>query len=87
MAIKRSAAGQKLVPSKGNKQYVGCPKGTEPRPAFVDYKDVATLKKFLTPQGKLFSRKRTGLSAASQHALARAVKRARFLALLPYVGE
>lgn len=87
MRQKRSLAGQKLVPSKGKKLYVGCPKGTEPRPAFVDYKDVATLKKFLSPHGKLFSRKRTGLSAAAQHALARAVKRARFLALLPYVGD
>jgi small subunit ribosomal protein S18 len=87
MRQKHSLGGQKVVPSKGKKRYVGCPKGAEPRPAFVDYKDVATLKTFLTPQGKLFSRKRTGLSSAAQHALARAVKRARFLALLPYVGD
>jgi small subunit ribosomal protein S18 len=48
---------------------------------------VATLKKFITSQGKLMSRKRTGLSASTQKALARAVKRARFMALLPYVGD
>lgn len=58
-----------------------------PRPAFVDYKDVAGLKKLCTAQGRLLSRKRTGLSAAYQRAVATAVKRARFMALLPYVGE
>jgi small subunit ribosomal protein S18 len=87
MATKTAAGGQKLVRSKGRRTFTGAPKGTEPRPAFVDYKDVGGLKKFITAQGKLMSRKRTGLSAAYQKALARAVKRARFLALLPYVAE
>jgi small subunit ribosomal protein S18 len=85
--VKRSAGGQKLVPAKSKRAFTGCPTGTEPRPAFLDYKDLATLKKFLSAQGKLQSRKRTGLSAPMQKALARAVKRARFLALLPYVGD
>ena len=85
--LKRSAGGQRVVPSKSKRAFTGCPKGTEPRPAFLDYKDVATLKKFVTSQGKLMSRKRTGLSATAQKALARAVKRARFMALLPYVGD
>jgi small subunit ribosomal protein S18 len=58
--------------------------GMEPRPAYVDYKDVAALKRFLNPQGKLLSRKRTGISAAYQRALKLAIKRARFMALLPY---
>ncbi|MFO0876800.1 MAG: 30S ribosomal protein S18 [Gemmataceae bacterium] len=58
-----------------------------PRPAFVDYKDVPTLKKLCTSQGKLFSRKRSGNCAAFQRAVKDAVKRARFMALLPYVGE
>ena len=51
----------------------------------LDYKDVETLKKFLNPHGKIMPRRRTGLSAANQRALAEAVKRARFMALLPYI--
>lgn len=58
-----------------------------PRPAFVDYKDVATLKKMCDGQGKLFSRRRSGNCAAFQRAAGAAVKRARFMALLPYVAE
>lgn len=58
-----------------------------PRPAFVDYKDVAALKKLISGQGKLFSRKRSGLCATYQRAVAAAVKRARFMGLMPYVGE
>lgn len=51
----------------------------------IDYKDAELLKKFLNPHGKIMSRRRTGLSAANQRALAEAVKRARFMALLPYI--
>ena len=51
----------------------------------IDYKDVATLQRLMSAQGKLFSRKRTGLDATCQRRLALALKRARFLALLPYV--
>lgn len=51
----------------------------------LDYKDVETLKKFLNPHGKIMARRRTGLSASNQRALATAVKRARFMALLPYI--
>ena len=64
-----------------------CTKEGCPRPAFVDYKDVSALKKLVTNQGKLFSRKRSGTCATYQRALSAAVKRARFMALLPYVGE
>jgi small subunit ribosomal protein S18 len=64
-----------------------CTKEGCPRPAFVDYKDVQGLKKLCTSQGKLFSRKRSGTCAAFQRAVSTAVKRARFMALLPYVGE
>jgi small subunit ribosomal protein S18 len=53
----------------------------------VDYKDVQGLKKLCTAQGRLLNRKRSGLCAAFQRAVAIAVKRARFMALLPYVGE
>jgi small subunit ribosomal protein S18 len=64
-----------------------CTKEGCPRPAFVDYKDVSSLKKFITAQGKLFSRKRSQLCAAYQRAVAVAVKRARFIGLLPFVGD
>lgn len=52
----------------------------------IDYKDVATLQKLCTNQGKLFSRKRSGNCAKHQRKLKIAVKRARFLALMPYIG-
>jgi small subunit ribosomal protein S18 len=64
-----------------------CTKEGCPRPAFVDYKDVQGLKKMCTSQGKLFSRKRSGNCAAFQRAVKDAIKRARFMALMPYVGE
>jgi len=51
----------------------------------IDYKDVETLKKFINPHGKILPRRRSGLSAANQRALAEAVKRARFMALMPYI--
>lgn len=51
----------------------------------VDYKDVETLKRFLNPHGKIMPRRRTGLSALGQRNLAQAIKRARFMALLPYI--
>ena len=58
-----------------------------PRPAYVDYKDVGLLKKLCTNQSKMFSRKRSGNCAAFQRASSDAIKRARFMALVPYVGE
>lgn len=51
----------------------------------IDYKDIETLRRFINPHGKIMPRRRTGLSAANQRALATAVKRARFMALLPYI--
>ncbi|HUD02763.1 MAG TPA: 30S ribosomal protein S18 [Candidatus Paceibacterota bacterium] len=51
----------------------------------IDYKDIDTIKKFVNPHGKIMPRRRTGLSAANQRALAQAVKRARFMALIPYI--
>lgn len=64
-----------------------CVGGVRPRPLFVDYKDVDLLKKFINRQGKIIGRRKTGCSAASQHAISRAIKRARIMALLPFVGE
>ena len=53
----------------------------------VDYKDVATLRKFISERGKIRSRRITGACRRHQSQVARAVKRARELALLPYVTE
>ncbi|MGD0197435.1 MAG: 30S ribosomal protein S18 [Solirubrobacteraceae bacterium] len=53
----------------------------------VDYKDVATLRKFISEKGKIRSRRITGACRRHQSQIARAVKRARELALLPYVNE
>lgn len=58
---------------------------TQIQVSHIDYKDVETLKRFLNPHGKIMPRRRTGLSAHHQRALAVAVKRARFMALLPYI--
>jgi small subunit ribosomal protein S18 len=51
----------------------------------IDYKDTELLKKFLNPHARILSRKKTGVSAKNQRALAEAIKRARFLGLLPYL--
>jgi small subunit ribosomal protein S18 len=51
----------------------------------IDYKDVDTLKKFLTEGGKILPRRLTGLSAKQQRHVTLAIKRARHIALLPYV--
>lgn len=61
--------------------------GARPRPMYVDYKDLELLGKLINRQGKLLARRKSGCTAASQHAVTRAVKRARFMALLPYVSE
>ena len=53
----------------------------------IDYKDLSTLRRFISDRGKTRSRRVTGLSRRHQQQLALAVKRARELALLPYVGE
>ena len=54
---------------------------------FVDWKDVATLQRLCTGQGKLLGRKRSGSSAAFQRKVSLAVKRARYMGLLPFVGS
>ena len=54
---------------------------------YVDYKDAEFLKKFLNEQGKILPRRLTGTSLKFQHKVSQAVKRARRLALLPYVTD
>jgi small subunit ribosomal protein S18 len=61
--------------------------GKRPKPMYVDYKDLELLSKLTSRQGKLIGRRKSGCTAVSQSAVAQAVKRARFTALLPYVGD
>ena len=53
----------------------------------IDYKDVNKLRKFITEKGKILPRRQTGVCAKHQRLLTVAIKRAREMALLPYVGE
>ncbi|MSR73203.1 30S ribosomal protein S18 [Candidatus Parcubacteria bacterium] len=54
---------------------------------YIDYKDVDILKKFLNPHGRIMAKKKTGVSSKYQRQLATAVKRARFMGLLPFVSR
>ncbi len=61
--------------------------GARPRPMYVDYKNLDLLKKLTNRQGKVIGRRKSGCTAVSQHAVTAAIKRARYMALMPYVGE
>ena len=54
--------------------------------SFIDYKDVDALRRMMSPNGKIYGRKRSALNAREQRMLAVAVKRARFMGLLPYTS-
>lgn len=64
-----------------------CPDGVIPRPVYVDYKDIRTLKSLIDREGRILPRRRTGTSAVYQRAVRRAVMRARFIGLLPFVSD
>jgi small subunit ribosomal protein S18 len=92
--MKPFSAGGKFA--KGKQKRVKRPKRVEAPKACrftkeglfeVDYRDINTLQRLVTGQGKIASRKRNGVSAFYQRQVAIAVKRARYLALLPFVGE
>lgn len=53
----------------------------------IDYKDIETLKKYISERGKILPRRVTGVSAKAQRKLSTAIKRARMIALLPYSVE
>lgn len=63
-----------------------CPLSGKNAPA-VDYKDVKLLQRFVSERGKIMPSRITAVSAKKQRAVARAVKRARNLALMPYVAQ
>ena len=55
--------------------------------AFFDYKDFKTLQRYVNQYGQIEPRKKTGLTESKQRQLARAIKRARHIALLPFVSN
>ena len=55
--------------------------------AVIDYKDIAKLKRFVTEKGKIIPRRASGVCACHQRDLQNAIKRARFIGLLPFKGE
>jgi len=59
---------------------------TRLRVEFIDWKDVQTLQRLCTGQGKILGRKRSGNSARFQRMVEAAIKRARYMALMPFVG-
>lgn len=61
-----------------------CPFSEEGGPV-IDYKDVKLLSRYMTERGRILPRRITFVSAKHQRSLAQAIKRARFLALLPYI--
>jgi small subunit ribosomal protein S18 len=66
-----------------------CPDGCDhsPRPIYVDFKDMRTLRTMVNREGHILSRRRTGNCAKYQRAVRQAVLRARFIGLLAYVAE
>ncbi len=77
MAKKKRRKRRKIIP-----QNLTCPFGKDP--SQIDYKDVHTLKKYITTRGRLIPSERTGVCLKCQRALSVAVKRARYVSLLPY---
>ncbi len=53
----------------------------------IDYKNIEILQKFINPNGRILNRRRTNLSAKNQRELAKAIKKARFMGLMPYVAR
>ena len=53
---------------------------------YIDWKDVENLRRMMSPNGKIYGRKRLSTSASEQRLVAQAVKRARFMGLLPYTS-
>ena len=76
-AGRRSQRVKTRFPERGTKEWKG---------PIIDYKEVDLLRKFLTASSKMMSRKRAGTNAREQRDIRRAIKRARYMALLPFTG-
>lgn len=53
----------------------------------IDYKDVELLRQFLSPSARMMARRRTNVTSKNQRNLATAIKRSRFMGLLPYIAK
>lgn len=73
-------------PKKGHLRQKEC-KITKAGIEYIDYKNTELLRRFMNDQGKILPRRVTGTSAKYQRQLAKAIKRARFMGMLPYVEE
>jgi len=76
--VDRAAAPQRRYQRRRQGQYV---------PDYVDWKDVDFLKRFIPEGGKIMPRRISGVTAKDQRRVARAIKRARLMALIPYVSD
>lgn len=79
--VKRPQFNNKRIPKKKVCQF--CVDKVD----YIDYKDVAKLKKYVTEKGKMIPRRMSGTCAKHQRFLAEAIKRARVMALLPYKAD
>ncbi len=68
-------------------QEKACPLCTGEETEEIDYKNEELLRKFISPQGRILPRKKTGVCARHQRQIARAVKRARVVGILPFVTK
>jgi len=75
---------QRRAEAKGQRRRKTCPFSGESAPK-IDYKDVKLLQRFISERGKIVPSRITAVSAKKQRELAQAIKRSRFLGLLPYV--
>ncbi|ETP66991.1 30S ribosomal protein S18 [Planococcus sp. FY231025] len=76
-----------MAPRRGGKKRKKVCYFTSNNITFIDYKDTDLLKKFISERGKILPRRVTGTSAKWQRKLTIAIKRARIMALLPFVAE
>jgi small subunit ribosomal protein S18 len=81
----KAATSKRRRPATAIREQTQCRFCRESR-KYIDYKDVDVLQKLLTNRGKIFSRKRSGNCASCQRKVKTAIKRARFMALLPFTS-
>ncbi len=77
MALKKKKQQRIIKP-----QVLKCPFNNDP--SRIDYKDVSTLKKYITTRGRIMSTDKTGVSARCQRKLTTSIKRARYIGLIPF---
>ena len=87
MAFNKSADGDRRRPGNGMRRRKKVCAYCFEEGKSIDYKDVASLKKFISERGKILPRRITGTCAKHQRELTVAIKRARHIALMPYVCE